>query len=118
MSTAGSSKSARHSSGVTVTPFGELPDGHKVDMYVITTDAIELRALTLGGIITSLRVGDARRGTAEVVLGHDQLAPYVRNTAYFGAVVGRYANRIAAGRFRLDGVSYQLATNDGGNHLH
>jgi aldose 1-epimerase len=103
---------------VTCRPFGTLPDGGPVDLYSIATEALELDAITYGGIITSLRARDRRGGLADVVLGYDRLEPYFVNTPYFGAIVGRYANRIAEGRFELDGVRYQLATNDGRNHLH
>jgi aldose 1-epimerase len=103
---------------VTHRPFGTLPDGRPVELYVIRNNTVELRAITLGGIITSLRVPDRDGLVGDVVLGHATLAPYLNNTAYLGAIVGRYANRIARGRFRLDDVAHQLATNDGPNHLH
>ena len=98
--------------------FGTLPDGESVEMFSIQREAIELRAITYGAIITSLRVPDRNGLLADVVLGHDSLNSYLDNRAYLGAVVGRYANRIASGRFELDGIAYQLDTNDGANHLH
>jgi aldose 1-epimerase len=106
------------SSRVSVRPFGTLPDGGSVELYVIRLGALQLSAITLGAIITSLRVPDRDGHPADVVLGHDTLDPYLDNTPYLGALVGRYANRIARGRFRLGGVDHQLATNEGAHHLH
>jgi aldose 1-epimerase len=103
---------------VLIQPFGSLPDGTSVELYSIANGQIELHAITYGAVITSLRVPDRNGHHEDVVLGHDHLQPYLEDTAYLGAVVGRYANRIAEGRFRLDGVDYRLATNDGPNHLH
>jgi aldose 1-epimerase len=104
--------------GVSVRPFGTLADGSQVDLYTLTGDAIELHAITYGGIITSLKVPDREGAWGDVVLGHPNLERYIPNSPYLGAIVGRYANRIANGRFVLDGVEYQLARNDGPNHLH
>jgi aldose 1-epimerase len=106
------------SSGVNVQPFGTLPDGSLVERYVIRAGVVELSAITLGAIITSLRVPDRDGHLADVVLGHDTLDPYLNNAPYFGALVGRYANRIARGHLRLGGVEHQLATNEGPHHLH
>jgi aldose 1-epimerase len=103
---------------VSVRPFGTLPDGSPVELYVIRVGVVELSAITLGAIITSLRVPDRDGHLADVVLGHDTLDPYLNNTPYLGALVGRYANRIARGHFRLGGVEHQLATNEGPHHLH
>lgn len=103
---------------MTVRPFGTLPDGRHVDLYSITADGIELHAMTYGGIITSLKVPDRYGEPGEVVLGHSGLEPYLRNAPYLGAIIGRYANRIANGRFVLGGSEYQLVQNDGPNHLH
>jgi aldose 1-epimerase len=103
---------------VTTRPFGALPDGEPVDLYCIRVGRIELHAISLGGIITSLRCPDRAGRMSDVVLGHDRLDPYLDNRPYLGAIVGRYANRIADGRFDLDGATYQLARNDGANHLH
>jgi aldose 1-epimerase len=101
-------------------PFGTLPDGTAVEIFTLTNAAgIEVRAMTYGAIIVSLHVPDRRGQLDDVVLGYDTAAEYVTNKrTYFGAVVGRYANRIAKGRFTIDGRAYQLATNDGPNHLH
>lgn len=99
-------------------PFGTLPDGTAVDLYSVTNGSIQLQAINFGAIITSLRVPDRRGTPGDVVIGYGRFSPYVHNPSYFGAVVGRYANRIACGRFDLDGTMYQLATNDGTHHLH
>jgi aldose 1-epimerase len=79
---------------------------------------IELKVLDYGGIIVSLKVPDRTGKLGDVVLGYDSLAGYERASPYFGAIVGRYGNRIAHGRFTLDGRTYALATNNGPNHLH
>ena len=74
--------------------------------------------MTYGGIIVSLRVPDRAGNLGDVVLGYESLAGYLTNPSYFGAIIGRYANRIAKGRFTLDGTTYKLAVNNGPNHLH
>jgi aldose 1-epimerase len=100
--------------------FGTLPDGSAVELFTLTNSrGIEVRAMTYGGIIVSLKVPDKNGQLDDVVLGYDTAAEYVTNkTTYFGAIVGRYANRIAKGRFTIDGKTFQLPTNDGPNHLH
>jgi aldose 1-epimerase len=99
-------------------PFGALPDGAPVDCYTLRAGQYELAALTYGGIIVSLRA-PARDGTVDdVVLGHDALEGYLAHSPYFGALIGRCGNRIAQGRFTLDGTRHQLTVNDGPNHLH
>lgn len=98
--------------------FGELPDGRRIHAYTLASDVIEVETIDYGGIITSLRAPDRHGRLDEVVLGHASLGPYLTNPAYLGAVIGRYANRIAGGRFSLDGITYQLAQNDRSNHLH
>jgi aldose 1-epimerase len=106
-------------SGVTRAPFGKLPDGTAIESFTLrNAHGIEVRAITYGAIIVSLRVPDRAGRFGDVVLGHDDLAGYVDKPAYFGALVGRYGNRIAKGRFTLDGKTYTLATNNGPNHLH
>jgi len=79
---------------------------------------MEVRAMNYGGIIVSLRVPDKKGVLADVVLGFDALDAYLNNKPYFGAIIGRYANRIAKGKFPLDGVEYRLARNNGMNSLH
>ena len=103
--------------GVTRKPFGTA-DGRPVEQFVIDSGTIELQAITFGCAITSLRVADRRGMWADVVLGHESLEPYLTNPPFVGVVAGRYANRIAGGRFTLDGEVYKLATNNGPNHLH
>jgi aldose 1-epimerase len=100
-------------------PFGNLPDGSRVEAFTLTNaNGVELRAVSYGAIIVSLRVPDRAGRMDDVVLGYDSLEGYLRVSPYFGAIVGRYGNRIAGGRFALDGKTYRLATNNGPNHLH
>ena len=88
-------------------------------MFTLTNPhGIEVRAMTYGAIITSIRTPDLNGTQADIVLGFDSLSGYLAGSPYFGAIVGRYANRIAGGRFTLDGVIYQLARNNGPNSLH
>jgi len=105
--------------GFTRARFGRTPDGTPVDMVTLTNvHGIEVRAISYGAIICSIRVPDRDGRFDDVVLGHETLEGYLERSSYFGAVVGRFANRIAKGRFTLDGTTYQLATNNGANHLH
>ena len=99
--------------------FGTLPDGAETTIFTLANaNGLVCKILDYGGIITELHVPDRTGKFADVVLGHDHLKPYLEGTAYFGALIGRFANRIASGRFKLDGQAFQLATNDGPNHLH
>jgi len=100
--------------------FGKMPDGATVEVFTLrNAGGIEVRAITYGGIITSLRVPDLNGHFDDVSLGYDNLDSYVQNNSpYFGAIVGRYANRIGKASFTLDGKTYQLAANNGPNHLH
>jgi aldose 1-epimerase len=101
------------------TPYGKLADGTQVDMITLTNpNGIEVDVISYGGIITRLITPDAKGKLGDIVLGFDNLDDYVSSSPYFGALIGRYGNRIASGRFALDGVTYQLDTNDGVNHLH
>lgn len=105
--------------GVTHTAFGKTTDGTPVEIYTLTNaNGVEVKAMTYGCIITSLKVPDRTGKLADVVLGYDTLDGYLKDSPYFGAVVGRYGNRIAKGQFTLDGRTYKLATNNGPNHLH
>ena len=100
-------------------PFGTLPEGRSAELFtIVNARGVEIRATNYGGIITHLLTPDRAGRLDDIVLGYDALDGYVRETPYFGAIVGRYANRIARGRFTLDGVPYQLATNNGPNALH
>ena len=104
---------------VTKAAFGTTRDGKSVDLYTLTNaHGIEVRAITYGGIIISLRVPDRGGQFDDVALGYDSLDGYLTVSPYFGAIIGRYGNRIAKGKFTLDGKAYALATNDGPNHLH
>jgi aldose 1-epimerase len=99
--------------------FGTTPDGEKVDRYTLANDAgMEVDIITYGGIITSLKAPDNKGNYVDVVLGFDTIDQYIRNNPYFGALIGRYGNRIANGEFELNGETYSLAKNDGANHLH
>lgn len=99
--------------------FGCMPDGTPVKIYTLRNKTgMEARILNYGGIVQSLKVPDRNGHLGDVVLGYDNLGDYLTNSPYFGALVGRYGNRIALGRFTLDGVSFQLATNNPPNSLH
>ena len=100
--------------------FGKLPDGKEVNLYTLSNDnGVEAKITNYGGIIISLKTPDKQGRFADIVLGHDNLDGYLKdNSPYFGAIIGRVANRIAKGKFTLDGKEYILATNAGDNHLH
>ena len=104
---------------MTVAPFGRMPDGKAVEVYTLTNArGMQVRTITYGAIIQAIRVPDRSGRLGDVTLGHDSLQGYLTDSPYFGAVVGRYANRISRGRFTLEGRTYRLATNNGPNHLH
>ena len=99
--------------------FGQLDDGTIVESVTLTnSQGMSARIITLGAALQSLVVPDRDGNRDEVTLGYDTPAEYLAKPQYFGATVGRYANRIAHGRFTLDGREYALETNDGSNHLH
>ena len=103
---------------VTQAPFGSV-GGQPAQLFTLTNrHGIEIRLTNYGGIITALRTPDRTGRLDDIVLGYDDLAGYLRDSPYFGAIVGRYGNRIARGRFTLDGTTYHLATNNGPNSLH
>lgn len=115
-STTGSPSSAR---GVTRAPFGVDATGRAVHQYTLRNAAgAEVEVLTLGGIIRAIRVPDRRGTLGDVVLGFDDAPSYQHTTAYLGALIGRYANRIANGTFHVDGARYEVPTNNGANALH
>jgi aldose 1-epimerase len=99
--------------------FGRLPDGTPVELYTLNNSrGLRARIMTYGAIVVSLEVTDRDGNLADITLGYDSLAGYLEATPYFGAVVGRYGNRIAKGKFALDRVEHTLAANNGENHLH
>ena len=101
------------------TLFGKLSDGREVFKYSLKNNAgMRVEIINYGAIVTNLYVKDRNGVLADVVLGYDSVQGYVDGKSYFGAIVGRYGNRIAKGRFSLDGKKYQLPLNDGENHLH
>lgn len=100
-------------------PFGALPDGEAVTLYTLTNgNGMEMRVIDYGAIILSLTAPDVHGRFDDVTLGYDALSNYLDETPYFGALIGRYGNRIGGGRFELDGEIYELAKNNGPNHLH
>lgn len=104
---------------IEVRPFGTLPNGSPADLYVLrNAHGFEARITNFGATVVSILAPDRRGKFADVVLGFDDLEGYAQNRKFFGATVGRYANRIAGGRFILGSNHYSLATNNGGNHLH
>jgi len=107
--------------GITITKaaFGKLPDGKEVDLFTCTNKkGCELKLTSYGARIVALKVPDREGKSENVTLGFDTLDGYLQHTAYFGCTVGRYANRIAQGKFSIDGDEFTLAKNNGENHLH
>jgi len=104
--------------GITSEPFGDV-EGQGVDLYTLTNaNGMEVKIMTYGGIVQSIRVPDRDGQLANVALGFATLEEYVAGNPYFGCIVGRYGNRIARGTFSLDGTTYRLALNNGENTLH
>lgn len=100
-------------------PFGVSPEGNPIDRYTLrNANNVSVSIITYGGILTSLCVPDRHGTLGDVLLGFDEPAPYVDAHPYLGALIGRYGNRIAGGRFELNGIDYTLARNNGPNHLH
>tara|TARA_R110000744_G_scaffold169820_2_gene287862 strand:- start:11222 stop:12406 length:1185 start_codon:yes stop_codon:yes gene_type:complete len=99
--------------------YGTMPDGTKVETYNLkNANGVEMDVITYGGRITSLKVPNKNGEFENVVLGFDNLEDYLKDNPFFGALIGRYGNRIAKGKFSLNNKEYTLATNDGPNHLH
>ena len=104
---------------VTKQLFGKVPGSKEVDLFtLINHSGITMKVATYGGRITSLLVPDKAGKVDDIVLGFDSLSGYLAENPFFGAIVGRYGNRIAKGKFEIDGTKYTLATNNGVNHLH
>jgi aldose 1-epimerase len=109
---------AAHGS-VTKAEFGRMPDGTAVDLYTLKGDGIEASIMTYGARVVSIKTADRDGKMANVVLGYRALDSYLADkTTYFGAIVGRYGNRIALGKFSIDGHKYQVPTNNNANSLH
>ena len=99
--------------------FGSMPDGTPVEIYTLrNNNGMKVRIITYGGIVQSIKVPDKDGRLDDVVLGYDNLDGYLKNSPLFGAIVGRYGNRIANGKFTLDGREYTLAINGPPNHIH
>src|SRR4051812_29320583 len=109
---------SRERARVETMDFGKTPDGTPVDLYVLTNVRMTVKVMTYGAIITEIDVPDREGKASDVVLGFDQLSGYLAGHPYFGAAVGRVANRVARGAFTLDGKDYKLAVNNGPNSLH
>ncbi|HSK13796.1 MAG TPA: hypothetical protein VK907_11315, partial [Phnomibacter sp.] len=112
------SEQATKAAGITSAPWGTV-DEQPVLLYTLTnTNGTSIKITNYGGIVTSWITKDKNGNWSDVVVGYDSLAPYLQAPPYFGAIIGRYGNRIANATFSLDGSTYKLATNDGKNHLH
>jgi aldose 1-epimerase len=99
--------------------FGKTADGKNVEIYTLeNSKGASTRIITYGGTVVSLKVRDKKGKLGDVVLGYDSISDYQKNTSYIGALIGRYGNRIAKGKFSLNGTEYDLAVNNGVNHLH
>jgi aldose 1-epimerase len=110
---------AQGAAGLRKSAFGKMKDGQPVGLYTLTnTGGMEVAITNYGGIVVSIKAPDRSGKFADVVLGFDTFDAYLNNTPFFGALVGRYGNRIAKARFTLDGHEYHLAANDNGNTLH
>jgi aldose 1-epimerase len=117
IASAGPSKKAEPT--IAESAYGTLEDGGKVTLYTLTNaSGAEVKIINYGAIVVSLKVPDNQGKLRDVVLGYDDLAGYAKDKDFLGATVGRSGNRIAGGKFTLDGKSYQLDRNDGPNHLH
>jgi aldose 1-epimerase len=116
--------SVKPKGSITSAPFGTTPDGKSVEIYTLTNShGMEARIMTYGGIVVSLKTPDRKHHYADVVLGFDSLdgytsASYLKSCPYFGALIGRYGNRIAHGKFMIGDNTYNLAVNNGVNSLH
>jgi aldose 1-epimerase len=106
-------------SGISKKAFGKMPDGRTIDLYTLTNNhGMRVAITNYGGIVVSIVAPDRNGKPGDVVLGFDNLEGYLAKEPYFGALIGRYVNRIGNARFKLDGVEYKLPANDGPNSLH
>ena len=109
----------KDSNQVKTTPYGKMPDGTPIELYTLTNaNGMQAGIITYGGIVTRLTAPDKKGKFDDVVLGMDDLAGYMKATTYFGALIGRYGNRIGHAQFKLNGETYKLPANDNGNTLH
>ncbi|MEN6334545.1 MAG: aldose epimerase family protein [Phycisphaerales bacterium] len=114
-----SDKKAKEALDINVAAFGKTPDGQEVKLYTLrNANGASAKIMTYGAIVVSLEMPDSQGQMDDVVLGYDNLDGYLKVSPYFGAIVGRYGNRIGKGTFTLDNVAYSLARNDKENHLH
>ncbi|MFV8324487.1 aldose epimerase family protein [Flavobacterium sp. ZS1P14] len=114
-------KEAKATEMVTIekSAYGTTPKGEKIDRYTLKNqEGMEVNIITYGGIISSLKVPNKAGVSEEVVIGFNSLEQYMKPNPYFGALIGRYGNRIAKGKFTLDGKEYSLAINNTPNALH
>lgn len=104
---------------ITKSDFGQTAAGESVEKYTLTNaNGMAIEVITYGGIITSWTAPNKEGKYENIVLGYDNLEQYIKSNPYFGAIIGRFGNRIAKGKFAIDGTEYQLEQNDGDNHLH
>lgn len=113
------SEQAQTTGKIRVSDYGNLPDGRPVSEFtLVNSQGMTMKVINYGGIVTTLTAPDRNGKFEDVVLGYDSLAQYVEDNPYFGCLVGRYGNRIANGKFLLEGKTYSLAQNNDANHLH
>ncbi|WP_345247855.1 aldose epimerase family protein [Nibrella saemangeumensis] len=119
LNSCGSNQENKQKAMIEKSAFGTTADGQAADLYTLrNAEGMEARITNFGGVIVSLTAPDRNGNYQDVTLGFDSLASYEKGSPYFGSLIGRYGNRIAKGRFTLDGKQYTLATNNMGNHLH
>ncbi len=112
-------KMIKNKVSITKSFYGKTKDNKKVDLYSFKNEnGMQVDIINYGGIITSLKVPDKNGETEDIVLGYNKLEDYINENPYFGSIIGRYGNRIAKGKFNLNGNQYTLATNNDENHLH
>lgn len=117
-STTGDSTAPTTQAGISAADWGEV-DGKKVSLYTLTNkNGVQVKISNYGGVVTSWMAPDKNGQKADIVLGFNDLQGYLAKPPYFGALIGRYGNRIADAKFRLDGTEYKLAANNNKNHLH